>query len=53
MYEIFTKKDDRQDKPSATKRRENEKSLSTFWVHLYDNAFFYKFQCSNCKKQTS
>ena len=32
-----TKKDDRQVKPSATKRRENEKSLSTFSVRLYNN----------------
>ena len=39
-----TKKYDRQDKSSATKRRENEKSLSTFMVHLYNNLNFYKFQ---------
>ena len=44
------KKYDRQEKSSATKRRENEKSLSTFSVHLYDKTNFYKFQYTNCKK---
>ena len=37
LFQKKDKKDDRQDKPSATKRRENEKSLSTFSVRLYNN----------------